>query len=165
MNISQTHMFDAPVDVVWDMICNRGWRETMHTDLGHRDVTIGTLDAGPTEARIVVTAVVEAEIPGFAARVLQPANSVTSSESWARSEDGAARGRFRIEVSGVPAQLAGKTTLVPSGDRCVYSADLDLDVRIPLIGRKLASWAKDGVLEQLRAQFESGDRWLAQGRV
>jgi hypothetical protein len=38
---------------------------------------------------------------------------------------------------------------------------VNLDVKVPLIGGKLADWAKGSVKEQLDQEFAAGDRWLA----
>jgi hypothetical protein len=162
LRLSLTHIFDATIESVWKMICDPTWREAMHADLGHREVVLESFETGNFEALIVVKAIVEADVPGFASRVLHPSNRARISESWRRSgDDGSATGRLEMAVDGVPARVSGEVSIQPTGRRCAYEAALDLDVRIPLIGRKLAEWMKGGLDDQLRAQFEFGDRWLA----
>ena len=58
-------------------------------------------------------------------------------------------------------KISATTRIEPDGDGTLYSVKIQLDVKVPLIGGKLANWAKGSVSEQLEHEFGAGDRWLA----
>ena len=47
------------------------------------------------------------------------------------------------------------------GERTDYEISVAFDVKVPLIGGRITSWAKGDVSKQIKMEFEAGDRWLA----
>jgi hypothetical protein len=81
---------------------------------------------------------------------------------WDRRDDGTCGGHFSVETPGAPLRSTGTTLLRPDGDdRTFYEVRVQLDVKVPLIGGKIADWAKGDVVKQMQMEFDAGDAWLA----
>lgn len=166
MDFSGEHTFDAPIDAVWDMFRDPQSHLTKFEAMGHRDIELVEADTDdPDRFTITVRRVVDVDLPGFAKRVLKPTNTVTSTDVWQRNPDGTCTGEQKVDTEGAPVKIAATTTLRPDGDgRTAYEVKVRLDVKVPLIGGKLADWSKGKVQEQLDQEFEAGDAWLAGAR-
>lgn len=51
--------------------------------------------------------------------------------------------------------------MVPDGDGALYTVDLKVKVKVPLIGEKVAGALKGQLSEQMDQEFAAGDAWLA----
>jgi hypothetical protein len=160
MQLSDEHTFAAPIDDVWAMFCDPQSHVKKFEDMGHRDVELLEATSDDESFRITVKRVVDVDLPGFAKRVLKPTNTVTTTDIWRRQADGRCTGEQQVETEGAPVKIAATTELTPSGDQTEYRVVVDLEVKVPLIGGRLADWAKGKVQEQLDDEFAAGDRWL-----
>ena len=95
------------------------------------------------------------DLPGFARKVLKPTNTMVQADRWGRAEaDGARDGDFTIEVRGAPVKIGGTMRVAPTGDGgCRHTVTGKLDVRIPLIGGKIAGWAEGPSQQRLDAEY------------
>ncbi len=87
-----------------------------------------------------------------------------SVDEWTQDTDGRATGTMSMEIEGAPVSIDGTVTLTPDGDTTAYAVTIDVDVRVPLVGRKIAEWAMRDVDRQFGLQFEAADEWLASHR-
>jgi carbon monoxide dehydrogenase subunit G len=161
MDFSDEHTFDAPLDEVWAMFCDPASHVKKFESMGHRDIEVVESQHSDDAFRLVVRRNVDVDLPGFAKRVLKPTNTVVTTDDWTRGADGVCRGTQHVETQGTPVKIDATTQLAPDGDTTTYSVAIQLDVKVPLIGGKLADWAKGMVSEQLDEEFSAGDRWLA----
>jgi hypothetical protein len=162
MEFTDQHRFDAPIDSVWTMFCDPESHRTKFADMGHRDIEVLESEGSADGFHIKVKRVVTVDLPGFAKRVLKPTNTVTTTDDWTREADGSCVGTQLVDTEGAPVKINASTRLEADGDATVYSVKVNLDVKVPLIGGKLADWAKGSVKEQLDQEFAAGDRWLAE---
>ncbi|MDT8909936.1 DUF2505 domain-containing protein [Amycolatopsis sp. PS_44_ISF1] len=86
---------------------------------------------------------------------------VRRGENWRRSGDGYIGG-IEVNVSGVPGEIAARTSLSTSGERVTQRTDGEVTVRIPLFGGKIESAVADQVTTLLRREAEFTARWLAE---
>jgi carbon monoxide dehydrogenase subunit G len=163
MEFEASHVFDAPVDAVWAMFRDPRSHIAKFDSMGHRHIEVIDSHAGDDAFSITVRRDVDVDLPGFARRVLKPTNTVTSTDEWQRTDDGTCTGRQTVQTEGAPVKISSTTALTPEGDRTRYDVTVQLDVKVPLIGGKLADWSKGKVREQLDQEFAAGDRWLAAG--
>ncbi|NNE74541.1 MAG: DUF2505 domain-containing protein [Acidimicrobiales bacterium] len=81
------------------------------------------------------------DLPGFAKKALSPTNRMTQTERWsAPDDDGGRTATFTIEVPGTPVRTEGTYELRRSGKKTVHSVTGDLEIKIPIIGKKLGSF-------------------------
>lgn len=106
-----------------------------------RSIAMGERDIKVTKDGETVTNIrtVDAEIPGFAAKLLKPSNTVVEVKSWSAASKSA---KLSVDVKGAPTQLEGTIRLTPKGSGTEYTFDYTAICKIPLIGGKLASYVE-----------------------
>ncbi len=162
VKVSETHVFAAPIDEVWEMFRDRDSHVAKFEGMGHRNIEVVEHEATEDEVRIVIARDVTVELPGFARKVLSPTNHVVSTDEWRANGDGTYGGEFVADTRGAPIEIRGTTHIAPDGDEATrYELAIDVDVRVPVIGKRLTNWAKGDVEDQIRQEFEAGDAWLA----
>jgi hypothetical protein len=165
MDFHDEHTFDAPIDDVWAMFRDPQSHLRKFEGMGHRDIEVLESSADDDSFHLVIRRVVDVDLPGFARRVLKPTNTVTTTDDWRRLPDGSCAGTQQVDTAGAPVRISASTTLTPAGERTTYGVDVHVEVKVPLIGGKLADWAKGMVRDQLDAEFAAGDAWLAEHRA
>lgn len=163
MDYTGTHVFDAPIERVWEMFRDKASHLAKFEAMGHTDIDVRSYEVDDERMTLVVARSVTVELPGFAKKVLQPTNTVVSTDVWEDRGDGTYGGHFEVSSPGTPISSTGTTLLRPEGDdRTYYEVQVDLEVKVPIIGRKIADWAKGDVAKQMDQEFAAGDTWLAQ---
>ena len=162
MRLSGSHVYPVPVEAVIAMLRDPDATIAKYESMGHRDVEIVELVSDDTTLRIVSSRVVDVELPGFAKKALKPTNTMVQTDEWRRRDDGSWAGTFDVDVHGSPAHISGTMTLVPHGSGSSHDVTLDVDVKIPLIGGKIADWVgKNDVRRTLDAEYAFNDSRLA----
>jgi hypothetical protein len=156
------HTFEAPIERVWEMFRDQASHIAKFDSMGHRDIEVLEVDTDEQHAHHVISRTVDVDLPGFAKKVMQPTNTVITTDDWKAQADGSYAGTFVLETKGAPVQSSGTTLLRAEGaDRTFYRITVDVDVKVPIIGGKIANWAKGLVARQLELEFVAGDDWLA----
>lgn len=102
------------------------------------------------------------KLPDIAKKVVKSGLSITQVDSWEAPEaDGSRNIHTQVSVSGIPANGEGKQRLQAKGDQTSVSVELVLNVKIPLIGSKLAATAEPYVGKALSLQAREADAWIA----
>jgi hypothetical protein len=161
MLISRTHELAAPLAACWAMVADPDSHVVKFTAMGHRELQVVEVDRDADHLRIVIDRLVDVDVPSFARRVFQPTNQVRSVDEWVRKDDQTCAGTFSLSTKGVPVDIAGTTSLVADGERTIYRIDVEVDVRVPVIGRRVAPIARGIVEQQLDDEFRLADEWLA----
>jgi hypothetical protein len=93
---------------------------------------------------------VTVDLPGFAAKVLQPTNTIEQEHRWGPEHDGTHGGTFTVETKGAPVETKGTMRLeaMPGGGTR-HTIEATLKVKVPLIGGKVERWGKDDFQQQL----------------
>jgi hypothetical protein len=157
------HTFDAPIEQVWAMFRDADSHVDKFDRLGHENIEVQEHDESDDHVRIVVARDVTVELPGFAKKVLSPTNHVVSTDEWSANGDGSYGGTFEAVTKGAPVRITGTTHIEPEGaDQTRYTLTTDVQVKVPVIGKKLTSWAEGDVRQQMEDQFAAGDAWLAE---
>jgi hypothetical protein len=161
MGTRATHTFDRPLADVWTMFGTLDAHVAKFEGMGHRDIEVLEFEADDREVFVRIRRVVELDLPGFAKKFLQPVNTVTTTDRWQARDDGTYGGTFSADAKGAPVKVKGTTRLRPDGDdRTDYEITVDVEVTVPLVGGKLASFARGNVERQIRDEFSAGDTWL-----
>jgi hypothetical protein len=154
-------VFDAPVAACWAMFHDPDSHAAKFTAMGHRDLEVVEVDVSEDRLRIVIDRLVDVDVPSFARKVFQPTNRVRSIDEWVRKDDATCAGTFVLSTKGVPVEISGTTLLTADGGRSDYEIEVDVTVRVPLIGGRVAEVARGIVDQQLTDEFRLGDDWLA----
>ena len=162
MTVNGTHIYTAPIASVLAMLRDKDATAAKYESQGHREIEV--LECGEHDGgiRIVSTRVVTVDLPGFAKKVLKPTNAMRQTDIWQPAADGSWNGTFDVDVSGAPLHLSGTMALRADGDTTTHDVAIDVKVKVPLIGGKIADWAaKNDVQRTLDAEFAFNENWLA----
>lgn len=96
---------------------------------GEREINVTTSGSTVTNVRKV-----EAEVPGFAKKLLNPVNTVTDIKRW---DPATKTAQLTVDIQGAPVKISGNIRLVPAGSGCDYLVDFQVSCKIPLIGGQL----------------------------
>lgn len=163
MEVKGSYTYDVPIDAVIAMLRDKDATVAMYESMQHRDVQVLESAGDDSSFRIRTSQVVEANVPGFAKKVIKPANTTIQADEWQRAGDGSWQGSFETEVKGAPLRLSGTMRLVPAGEGCTHEVAITVEVKVPLIGGKIADWAgKNEVRRSIDDQFAFNARWLAE---
>jgi len=162
MDVSKSHTYGASVDAVVDMFGDPDAVTARYAGMGHRDIEIRSCERTDDGLTVVSSRVVDVDLPGFAKKVLSPTNTMVQTDTWTAGSDGTWSGRFAVEVAGAPVELSGSMALAPDGDGTRHDVTITMNVKVPLVGGKIADWAgKNDVPRTLDQEFAAGDAWLA----
>ncbi len=162
MEMTRTHVFDAPVEKVWAMFTDKDSHVAKFESMGHKNIEVLEYEADDEHVRIKIRRVVSIEVPGFARKVLKPTNTVTSVDEWRKRDDGTYTGEYSVDT-GNPVHISGTTLIRPEGDdKTHYEVSVSIKVNVPLIGGRISNFAKGDVEKQMNDEFSCGDRWLAE---
>ena len=161
MEIQDAHVYPVPVDAVVTMLRDQTATVEKYRSMGHRDVQILEFETGDDVLKITSSRVVDVDLPGFAKKVLKPTNTMVQTDEWRRAGDGSWAGTFGVEVKGAPVRIAGSMRLVPADDGCRHEVTIDFQVKVPIVGGKIADWAgKNDGRRTLAAEFAFNDERL-----
>ena len=164
MKIDGSHLYPVPVDAVIAMLRDESATVAKYESMGHRDVKILELTADDDSLRIVSSRVVDVDLPGFAKKALKPTNTMQQTDEWHRQADGSWSGTFDVDVQGAPVHIDGTMALTPEADGARHEVTLDFQVKIPLVGGRIADWAgKNEGRKTLDAEFAYNDQRLRGG--
>jgi hypothetical protein len=154
MRLEGSQIYPVPVDAVMAMFRDETATVARYESMGHRDVKVLELTSNDDAVRIVSSRVVDVELPGFAKKALKPTNTMQQTDEWHRQGDGSWSGTFAVDVQGAPVRIDGTMRLTPEAEGARHEVTLDLQVKIPLIGGKVADWVgKNDAQRTLDAEF------------
>ena len=97
------------------------------------------------------------DLPSFARTFAGDSTRAIQREEWEDSTGGT----LRIEAPGKPSEVKGTITLRPEGSGTVEIVELELRIKVPLIGGKLEKLLAEKVTAGMDAEHEVGVAWLA----
>ncbi|MGI9600709.1 MAG: DUF2505 domain-containing protein [Acidimicrobiales bacterium] len=155
MTFSAQRHYDADVDTVFAMFCDAEAVVARYETQGDRDVEVLRCEADGDTFVIETRRTVEIDLPGFAKKVLSPTNTMTQLDRWEPAgADGARSGTFKVNVAGAPVTTTGSMTLEPDGDGSAHRVQGDIEVKIPLVGGRIAKWSAGAAADTLEAEFD-----------
>ena len=129
---------DVDVDAVYTRHTDAEFLRRKFEALGAREIVIDVAGEGD-RVTLTIDRKVDADVPGFAKKVISPSNTIHLVEEWRPEGDGYICD-WKAESSPAPARLSGTRTFEPSGAGTADETIGSIEVKIPLIGGKLADW-------------------------
>jgi hypothetical protein len=154
MDFRGTETYPTGLDETWALVTDREVAVERYQAAGHTDIEI--LEWGDDGDGFVMKTkrVVHLDLPGFAKKVLKPANTMIQTERWGPVVDGSRESQFEVEVQGAPVKIAGTSRLTPDeGGTTRHEVDGRLDVKVPIVGGKIANWAGGDTQRELDAEL------------
>jgi carbon monoxide dehydrogenase subunit G len=162
VKLTLEHRLERPIAEVWAMLRDPDSHVAKFAGMGHRDIEVVSSAGTDTSLDLTLRRQVDMDVPAVAARFLQPTTTVTSVDHWTRADDGSLAGSYEIDIRGVPAETRGTTSVVPDGaEACTYVIELDVKVRVPLVGDRVAKALRPQIEAQVLEEFAAADAWLS----
>src|SRR6478736_5497843 len=161
MELTFTHRFDASIDELWAMVHDPASHVAKFTRMGHRDLEVLAEEVGDDALDITIRRQVDIDVPSVASKFISPSNTVTSVDHWERAADGSCAGHYEVDIKGVPAETRGTTRIEADGDGASYTVRLDVKVKVPMIGDRIAKALRPQLEAQMREEFAASEAWLA----
>lgn len=141
---------------VYDMLADPAFREASCREQG-----VVSADVRLTPTRNGFSLVVDQvqrtdDLPSVARRIVGATTRALQAEEW----DGPGGGTLEIRTPGVPAEIRGCITLATADGGTEEVVELDVHVRLPLIGGTLESVLSDRIRASLEGEHRAGTRWL-----
>jgi hypothetical protein len=139
------------------MLADPAFREAVceYTGFPRREVTITPSGAG-MQVNIDQHRPAN-EVPGFARKFVGDEINIVQDETWTSSTDAA----LNVSIPGKPGHMAGTIKLVGDDAGTTEVVAVDVTVKIPLVGGKIADFIGDMLMKALRAENKVGRDWLA----
>ena len=152
--------YDAGPDRVFEMLADPAFREAV---CAAQDVISAEVELERSGAGFSLTVDQQQrtdDLPSFARTFAGDSTRAVQREVWEDSTGGT----LRIETPGKPSEISGTITLRPEGSGTVEIVELDLRVKVPLIGGKLERLLGEKVRNGMDAEHGVGTDWLKGNR-
>jgi carbon monoxide dehydrogenase subunit G len=151
--------YDAPPAQVFEMLADPAFRQAAceAQEVISADVQLERDGDGFT---LVIDQLQRTDdLPGFARTFAGASTQAIQRETWT-SVDG---GSLEIEAPGKPTKMVGTIRLEPAGAGTTEIVELEIKVKVPLIGGKLEKLMADKVQAGMDAEHQVGRVWLDEG--
>jgi carbon monoxide dehydrogenase subunit G len=148
--------YDAPPAAVFEMLADPGFRQAVAEAMGviSADVQLERNGEGFT---LVIDQVQKTDdLPGFARTFAGDSTQAIQRETWTSPSGGS----LAIEAPGKPTSSSGTIRLEPDGAGTTEVVELEIKVRVPLIGGKLEKLMAEKVQSGMDVEHQVGQTWL-----
>jgi len=156
MRFQHTNTYDAPADEVFAMFTDPSWRKKVGAAQGvvSSDITVTPEGAG---SRVVIDQMQNtAGLPAIAKKIAGDTTHAVVTEVWTSPTTGT----IEILAPGKPTRATGTVSLVPDGGTTRHVTDLEVTVKVPLLGGKFEKVMADNIGRGLEVEQAVGVAWL-----
>ncbi|MGA4507220.1 DUF2505 domain-containing protein [Propionibacteriaceae bacterium G1746] len=155
MQITSQQHYAATPDQVFAMFTDESYLQACCERFGSTDSSVSVTETGSVVNMALPSPPQVQKIVGNSLRLNQDIQ-------WsAPAGDGSRTGVVAMKVEKMPADVGGTATLRPNGAGTDVEYTVDLNVKIPLLGKKLEEQAAPVVLKALKVQEQVGHTYLA----
>ena len=148
--------YDAPPAEVFEMLADAAFRKAVCDAQDVISAEVGLERDGSGFTLTVDQEQRTDDLPSFARTFAGDSTRAIQREQWADAEGGT----LRIDAPGKPSEVQGTITLVPEGSGTREIVELDLRIKVPLIGGKLERLLADRITAGMDTEHEVGTTWL-----
>lgn len=152
--VEAVHEYDHPIDSVIRAFTDPEFYLQKFEGVGAREVEVLAAADDDGVFTIETRRDVPLQVPSALKTFIGSWTTVLQNEEWVEGEDGEFLNQIEINSEGVPALITGSMTLAPKEDGCVNRVVMEIDCRIPLVGRKLEQFVAASTTEQLEAEYD-----------
>ncbi len=149
--------YDAPASTVAAMLADPAFREQVCAAQRATSYTVGIdQDGGTTTVTIEMEQPTD-RVPSFARKLVGATTSIVQSETW----HSPTRADVHITIPGKPGEMSGTAVLAETDGVTTETVDLEVTVRIPLVGGKIEELLVTLLTSALKAEQRVGRAYLA----
>lgn len=149
--------YDAGPTQVFEMLADPAYREAVCAAQDVVSADIDLIRTGDGFSLTVDQRQPTGDLPSFARAFAGETTHAIQHEEWADPTGGT----LVIEAPGKPSEISGTITLRPEGTGTVEIVELDLQIKVPLVGGRLEKLLADRLRAGLDAERGVGAAWLA----
>ena len=149
--------YDAPPEAVFAMLSDPAFRERVAAAQGVVSSDVRLTPSGSGFDLDMDQVQNTAGLPAIAKKIAGDTTEVRLEERWAD----ASGGTLVITAPGKPTTASGTIRLEAAGAGTTETVELEIRVKVPLIGGKLESLMADNVREGMDVEQTVGAAWLA----
>ncbi len=157
MNFRQTLSYDATPGEVFAMLGDPAFREKVCAAQEVVSCEVRVTPSGTGFDLVIDQAQNTSGLPAIAKKITGDTTRAVITESW----KDASGGTIEIEAPGKPARASGTITLQAVDGGTTEVVELDLKVKVPLIGGKLEQLLVDAIRSSYDVEQSVGWAWLA----
>lgn len=151
--------YPATPDEVLALYTDPAALERKFTAIGARSFTLTSRAVSASAAALAWHRTMSAEVPGVAAKVIPSEQTLDELHAWERRDDGW-RGEVEVKISGTPVRMAGEILLTAAEGGCHQEVRLEITVKVPLIGGRIAGMVAQSVEASIAAEMAWNAREL-----
>jgi len=156
MKLRHDLVYDAPPQAVFEMLADPAFREAACNAMGVVSAEV-TLERTGTGFTLTVDQEQRTDdLPSFARTFAGATTRAVQHEAWSDTTSGT----VRIEAPGKPTTVTGTVTLRAEGSGTREVVELDVEVKVPLIGGKLEKLMSEKIVAGLDAEHGVGTAYL-----
>jgi hypothetical protein len=148
--------YDAPPHAVFEMLADPEFRRRACEAQDVISVDVSLERSGDGFSLVVDQLQKTDDLPSFARTFAGDSTQAVQREEWS----GPTRGTLRIEAPGKPTNAQGTITLEPDGSGTCEVVELEIKVKVPLIGGKLEKLMAEKVASGMDVEHEVGVAYL-----
>ena len=156
MRFSRELAYEAAPDEVFAMLADPAFREKVAAAQQVVSVTVTATPAGDGVTLVIDQVQNTAGLPAIAKKIAGDTTQAVVREEWS----GPTSGTIEITAPGKPTRAAGTVTLVADGAATKHVLDLEVTVKVPLVGGKLEKLMTDNIDAGLTVEHSVGVAWL-----
>src|SRR5690349_17267792 len=161
MQLSHSAVYDAPLDEVYAMLTDPGFREYAARRSGVHEVTVDVQAHGEGHTIRMEQVQPVQGVPGFAKKFAGETTDVVVEEVWSSP----ASATLVVDTPGKPTRIEGSFTMAEVGGRTTQTFQGTCSVNVPLIGGKLEKVMGSLFVEGREAETQAGRSWLGGERA
>jgi hypothetical protein len=160
MAISVCHSYSCSTDEFFKVLCTQDYIEQKYLVTGGQKIKFLEFEKNGTHFINKSEREVTVDVPKFATKILSPVSQIAQIDSWILDEKEIKEGSFSLEINRKPIQINGKLKLVPTAQGCDYHIDIEVKVKILLIGKKIAGVIEKDTLKDLEIEYSFTKKYL-----
>jgi len=154
------HTYAASPDDVFEMLADPAFRSKVSEALNVVSHAVTIKPKGDGFSLVNDQVQNTAGLPAIAKKIVGDTTRAIQREEWS-DHTGAT---IVIEAPGKPVEVHGSTGLQPAGDETLQVTELEIKVKVPLIGGKLEVILANSIDDAIVMENKLGDAWLAGDR-
>lgn len=148
--------YDAAPAEVFEMLADPAFHEAACALQGVLSAEVEITRSGNGFTLVIDQLQNTEDLPGFARAFAGDSTRAIQREVWADSTGGT----LKIESPGKPSEVHGTITLRGEGSGTREIVELEIKVKVPLIGGKLEKLVADKIRAGMDAEHQTGIAWL-----
>jgi hypothetical protein len=158
--------YQGTVTQVHDAFCDRTYWEAGLAESGADEAVLDVFRVGHDGGvDVVTTQVLRADrLPGIIHQFHRGDLFIRRAETWTGLNDDTAQATVASSIEHAPVELSGEARLTPLDQRALLAFQATVEVRIPLVGRKMENFIGTQLMNLLNNEQAFTTRWIAGNR-